>query len=92
MALLNIFDDNLNYIRELSGEKRISKEVKEQLLEHSAKYRVYRVIAWYRDMNDFYSDWDIHCNYTTEEADELIRSNPAEFQLVEDLGILRYEV
>ena len=85
---------NLNYIRSISKKEKIEKEVQDEIQQHMKKHNVKMIIAWYRDRDDFYSDWcdSRSCGYSKEEADALLERYTNEFQTVDGCGILRYAV
>ena len=86
-------ESNLPYIKQVT-DSDIPEEVYDAILAHMQARKVNLICAWYKDMDDFYSDWcnPNDCAYSKEEADSLLRTNPREFQIIEGFGILRYVV
>lgn len=93
MDCMMYLESNLPYIKQVT-DSDIPEEVYGVILAHMQARKVNLICAWYKDMNDFYSDWcnPNDCAYSKEEADSLLRMNPREFQIIEGFGILRYVV
>ncbi len=75
----------------LSGYVNVTEKMKQKIENHVKKYKIEGpVIAWYKDMNDFYSDW-CALGYTKTEARKLLHGGIGEFmQLPEGNGIIRF--
>lgn len=98
-------DRSLEYLRQYID---VSERVKKCIENHAKKYKLNpRICAWYKDMDDFYSDWAelqsaahytencLGIGYSAEEVedryDEGIKSG--EFLWLPDgLGLVRFEM
>ena len=93
MDCMMYLESNLPYLKQVT-DSDIPEEVYDAILAHMQARKVNLICAWYKDMDDFYSDWcnPNDCAYSKEEADSLLHTNSREFQIIEGVGILRYVV
>ena len=93
MDCMMYLESNLPYLKQVT-DSDIPEEVYDAILAHMQARKVNLICAWYKDMDDFYSDWcnPNDCAYSKEETDSLLYTNPREFQIIEGFGILRYVV
>ena len=84
-------DENKSYIKSQTGRDLTIDEVK-KVERHLKRYNLNRICAYYYDWNDFCSDWCDEIGYTKTEARNLLHGGKGEFQIIEGLGILRFEI
>ena len=86
----DVLKDSIDY---LSQYISVTDNVKRCIVNHVQSYRVKPdVCAWYKDLQDFYSDW-CSLGYTTEEATKLLHRGDGEFMyLPHELGIIRFTI
>lgn len=78
-------------IKYLEQYLTVTDKLKSTIELHASEYDIEpKICAWYKDMDDFYSDW-CSIGYTKEQADRLLEEDSGEFMfLPENLGIIRY--
>lgn len=82
-----VYAESLEYLQQYSI---ISEETENKIKRHCKRYSLKPdICAWYRDMQDFFSDW-CELGYTKTEARKLLHSGSGEFQIINDFGIVRY--
>lgn len=59
---------------------------------HCKRFNTNSICAWYSDWEDFCSDWCHEIGYTRTQARELLHGGKGEFQILKNIGILRYEI
>lgn len=77
----------------LSGYINITKDIENKIDRHAKRYRINPdICAWYRDWEDFCSDWcDPRIGYTRTQAREILHGGIGEFMfLPEGKGIVRF--
>lgn len=93
MGHLNEMDEES--IRYLEQYIRVTPEIKHAIGTYASRFGIKPCIcAWYRDMEDFYSEWcNEPCNYTRKEAWELMHNGIGEFMtLPHRQGIVRFVI
>ena len=80
---------SINYISQFMV---VTDEHVKSIIDHCSKYKIRpNICAWYKDMDDFYSDWTA-IGYTKETADRLYKDCKAEFQTFKNGNIIRYVI
>ncbi len=76
----------------LTQYMEVTDEHIDAIIAHCAKYKIKpEVCAWYKDMDDFYSDWT-RIGYTKETAKRLYDDCKEEFQTLDNGNIIRYAI
>ena len=78
-----------NYI-EVTSSIKLTEDMITKIERHMNRYGLYRICAYYEDWEDFCSDWCDQIGYTRTEARQRLHGGEGEFQIIQDLGILRY--
>lgn len=75
----------------LSNYMKVTSELLFKLEKHCKKYNISNpeICAYYKDREDFYSDW-CSIGYTRDEARKLLQNNTGEFQKFATGEIVRY--
>lgn len=70
----------------------MTDEIKGQIAEHARKHGLEQEIcAWYKDWDDFCSDWCDSVGYTKTQARELLHDETGEFMFLPgNAGIIRF--
>lgn len=88
--MLNIED--IEYLENMSNLK-VNEELKKKIEKHMKRFNLYNgICAYYYDWNDFCTDWCDDIGYTRTEAKKLLHGGIGEFQIIKDLGIIRYTI
>ena len=85
-------EESKKYVENYIGRKLTSQELN-SIQKHCKKYNTSSICAWYEDWEDFCSDWcsdDI--GFTRSEARKLLHGGEGEFQKINTIGILRFEI
>lgn len=83
---------NLSDMHYLGMYIKVDKEVMDALEKHYKRYPEYsEVCAWYRDWEDFCSDWCDEIGYTRTQARKLLHGGKGEFMILpKEKGIVRF--
>ncbi len=80
------------YLLHMMGTPLTDEDI-QKIREHKTKFSLGKekgVCAWYKDLDDFFSDW-CGIGYTKEEAGKLLFADSGEFMfLPKDKGIIRF--
>lgn len=81
-------EESIKYLEQyLTVTDKLKSTIELHAREHDIKPEI---CAWYKDMDDFYSDW-CSIGYTRQQADKLLEEDSGEFMFLPDnLGIVRY--
>lgn len=80
----------LTSIDYISQYMDVTDEHVKAIIDHCVKYKVKpEICAWYKDMDDFYSDW-MGIGYSKELAKKLYDDCKEEFQTFGNGNIIRY--
>ena len=79
----------------LNGCAKVTYEVVEKIRTHVKKFELTgEICAWYKNMDEFYSDWAHEAlgGLSQEKARERYNEGKetGEFQFIKDYGIIRY--
>ena len=79
-------------IEYLSNYIKVTDQIKDKIEGHAKKYNIDpEICAWYKDWEDFCSDWCDHIGYSRTEARKLLHGGKGEFMyLPDELGIVRF--
>lgn len=70
---------------------KLDEDKMHHIIEHCEKYNLEPdICAYYKDWNDFCSDWCDGLGFTENEAKEMLYSNTGEFLIFENWGIIRF--
>lgn len=85
---------NERTINYLSQYITVTEEIKHKIETHARRYEIKaEICAWYKDWEDFCSDWCNHIGYTRTEARKRLHGGKGEFmQLPNRLGIVRFAI
>lgn len=77
----------------LSSFINVNEELEQKITKHMHSYKVGEICAWYKDWEDFCSDWCSQCGYTKTQARKLLHGGIGEFMILPDnLGIIRFVI
>lgn len=79
------------YIEHNIGRELTEQEIK-KIKTHQKRYNLDSVCAYYYNWEDFCSDWCDDLGYTRTQARKLLHGGKGEFQTIDTLGILRYDM
>lgn len=82
-------------IEYLSKNINVTDEIQQKIENHAKMHGIKaEICAWYKDLDDFYSDWcSKNVGYTKREARELFYRGIGEFMyLPNNLGIVRFVI
>ncbi len=83
-------EENQKY---LAQYMTIDEQTITKISSHCNRYNVApRICAWYKDIEDFFSDWCDGCGYTRTEARRIYHGGQGEFQTFPNGNIVRYEI
>lgn len=76
----------------LSKYINVTDDIKMRIETHARRYRIEpKICAWYKNWEDFCSDWCIGQGYTRTQARKLLHGGIGEFmELSDGLGIVRF--
>lgn len=83
--------ENKDYIESQAGRELTVNEIN-KIEKHLKRYDLNSICAYYYDWDDFCSDWCDEIGYTKTEARSLLHGGKGEFQTINGLGILRFEI
>ena len=71
----------------------VTKELKRKIEKHAERYEIKASIcAWYKDWEDFCSDW-CSLHYTRTQARKLLHGGKGEFMILpNNMGIVRFVI
>lgn len=83
--------ESIDYLRQYIP---FTKEIRQKIETHAKKYNIpASICAWYKDWNDFCSDWCDNLGYTKTEARKILHGGIGEFMLLPDgYGIVRFAI
>ena len=84
-------EESKKYIEHHIGRSLTNEELN-SIQRHCKRYNTSRVCAWYKNWEDFCSDWCSDIGYTKTEARELLHGGEGEFKIVKTIGILRFDI
>lgn len=78
----------------LNEHIKLTEQIKQQIEKHANRYGIKaEICAWYRDWEDFCSDWCDNCGYTKTEARRILHGGIGEFMfLSKGNGIVRFVI
>lgn len=83
--------NSLKYLATIG--KKMSVNIIEEMEQHTTNHDIEPcVIAYYRNYEDFRHEWCDQLGYSESEADEILKSDSGEFQMIDDFGIIRYAI
>lgn len=86
---------NKKSIEYLSQYINVTDEVKQEIAKHAEIYGLEEEIcAWYKNLDDYFSDWcKKPISYTEEQATQLLFRKNGEFMMLpKKLGIVRFKI
>lgn len=92
MERIRIIDkDSINY---LERYVKVTDDIKKRIERHAKRYEINaEICAWYKDWNDFCSEWCDELGFTKTEARKLLHGGIGEFiYLPDNLGIVRFSI
>ena len=90
--LNELMSECMRSIDYISKYMEVTDEHIDAIIRHCSKYKLKpKVCAWYKNVDDFYSDW-MEIGYTKEMADRLLNDCKEEFQKFKNGNIIRYEI
>jgi hypothetical protein len=90
--LNELMSDCIKSVDYISKYMEVTDEHIDAIIRHCSKYNIKpKVCAWYKNIDDFYSDW-MGIGYTKETADRLLTNCKEEFQKFKNGNIIRYEI
>lgn len=76
----------------LSKYITITPEIEEKIKRHCKRYNIEEdICAWYKDKEDFYSDWS-EIGYSKTEANKILHGGIGEFMVLTNGNILRFVI
>ena len=72
----------------------ITSEIEQKINKHAKRYEINPTIcAWYKDWEDFCSDWCTNIGYTRTQARKMLHNGIGEFMcLPYGYGIIRFAI
>lgn len=92
MERIRIIDkDSINY---LERYVKVTDDIKKRIERHAKRYEINaEICAWYKDWNDFCSEWCDELGFTKTEVRKLLHGGIGEFMYLPDnLGIVRFSI
>lgn len=84
----NLDEDSKTY---LSRYATVTAAVEKKICRHINRYDLQgSVVAYYKDWDDFCSDWCKGLRYTKTEARKILHGGIGEFQSILGFGIIRF--
>ena len=91
--LNELMSDCIESVDYISKYMEVTDEHIDAIIRHCSKYNLKpKVCAWYKDIDDFYSDWCDGCGYTRTQAREIYHGGNGEFQTFPNGNIIRYAI
>ena len=81
-------------IEYLENYINLTEEIQKKIMNHAKRYGLKaQICAWYKNWDDFCSDWCDEIGYTRTEARKILHGGIGEFMFLPNtLGIIRFVI
>lgn len=81
-------------IEYLENYINLTEEIQKKIMNHAKRYGIKaQICAWYKNWDDFCSDWCDEIGYTRTEARKILHGGIGEFMFLPNtLGIIRFVI